>query len=298
LVTVVPAYAQQPPVPQSDDREIEAREMFGVGRYAEALGIFGKLYAETMHPTYMRNIARCYQNLGEPEKAISSFREYLRQVKDLAPDQRAMVEGYIREMEELKRKRDAERTSPAEPAAVPAHTPAPPVGEPVSVAASEAPTAQSWAQPGVKAPLLAESGSDSLSHRGRFGAFVRMDVGLQVPALVLAPGLSLGIGDRVEVLTALLLGNYFGFWTGGRAFLTTGRWKALLSMGIPAFLVAPAVESSRGFSFGVQGGGGMQWDFSRAFGAFAELTVAYFPGVDAALRAFWVLPTFGLQGRL
>src|SRR6185369_16845954 len=73
---------------------------------------------------------RCYQNLGEPDKAISSFREYLRQATDTPPDQRAKVEGYIREMEELKRKRQqgAAPAAPApdEAAIAPPRAPAPP----------------------------------------------------------------------------------------------------------------------------------------------------------------------------
>ena len=46
-----------------------------------------------MHPTYMRNIARCFQNMGQPDKAMLSFREYLRQSTDLTPEPRAQVEG-------------------------------------------------------------------------------------------------------------------------------------------------------------------------------------------------------------
>jgi serine/threonine-protein kinase len=92
---------------QPVDEDKRARELFAVGKYSEALEIYGRLYAETSHPTYLRNIGRCFQNLDEPDKAISSFREYLRQARNLAPDQRTQVEGYIREMEELKRKREA-----------------------------------------------------------------------------------------------------------------------------------------------------------------------------------------------
>src|SRR5437764_946698 len=88
------------------DAEEKAREMFALGRYGDALDIYGKLYAQTAHPTYIRNVGRCYQNLGEADKAISSFREYLRQVPQISPKERAQVEGYIREMEELKRKRE------------------------------------------------------------------------------------------------------------------------------------------------------------------------------------------------
>jgi tetratricopeptide (TPR) repeat protein len=87
---------------------VSARQLFALGKYNEALELYGKLFAETAHPTYLRNIGRCYQNLGDPDKAISSFREYLRQATNLPADQRAVIDGYIREMEELKRKRDAE----------------------------------------------------------------------------------------------------------------------------------------------------------------------------------------------
>jgi tetratricopeptide (TPR) repeat protein len=105
---------------QSDEREVKARELFGVGKYTEALDLYGKLYAEKGHPTYLRNIGRCYQNLGEPDKAIGSFHEYLRQAKRLSSDQRTVVEGYIHEMEELKAKRQAGAAPTPESATPPA----------------------------------------------------------------------------------------------------------------------------------------------------------------------------------
>jgi hypothetical protein len=96
------AFAQR-----SGDPEVSARALFAEGRYAEALAIYVNLYSEKTHPTYLRNIGRCYQNLEQPDKAISSFREYLRQDKHLTSEQRGEIEGYIREMEELKRKQEA-----------------------------------------------------------------------------------------------------------------------------------------------------------------------------------------------
>ena len=95
-----------------DRREVTARELFGAGRYGEALDIYIKLYAERPHPTYLRNIGRCYQNLGDADHAISSFRDYLRQAENLAPNQRALVEGYIAEMEGLKRKHEEQQVKP------------------------------------------------------------------------------------------------------------------------------------------------------------------------------------------
>src|SRR5262245_57681450 len=98
--------------------ELKARTAFAAGEYKEALEIYARLYAETMHPTYLRNIARCHQNLGNPDKAISSFREYLRKSPELSAAQRKEIEGYIAEMEQLKQ-------SQARPPAAPASTPPP-----------------------------------------------------------------------------------------------------------------------------------------------------------------------------
>ena len=84
-----------------DRREMAAREAYAAGHYQDALDIYVKLYAEKLHPNYLRNIGRCYQNLGDPDKAISSFREYLRKARKLAPGERDEIEGYIREMQQL-----------------------------------------------------------------------------------------------------------------------------------------------------------------------------------------------------
>jgi hypothetical protein len=103
-----------------DPREIEAREDFAAGRYQVAAEIFARLYAETLHPTYLRNIGRCYQNLGEPDRAITSFRDYLRKRASISPDEREEIEGYITEMEDLKRARAATATGSAPASAPPA----------------------------------------------------------------------------------------------------------------------------------------------------------------------------------
>ena len=112
---------------EKDAREMQAREAFAAGNYQEALDIYAKLYAAKLHPTFLRNIGRCYQNLGEPERAISSFREYLRKAKDMTAEERTEVEGYIKEMEELQQRNAA--------AAAAAAAPPPPAPRPLPVAA-------------------------------------------------------------------------------------------------------------------------------------------------------------------
>jgi hypothetical protein len=116
---------------KKDPREMQAREAYAAGSYKEALDIYTKLYAEKLHPTYLRNIGRCYQNLREPDRAISSFREYLRKAKDMPADERAEVEGYIKEMEDLQRQNAAaaEAARPV-PQPLPVTPPVTPVAQP------------------------------------------------------------------------------------------------------------------------------------------------------------------------
>jgi tetratricopeptide (TPR) repeat protein len=104
VLIVVLAGAGRPATADDDRQEdLKARTYFAAGDYQQALDIYARLYAETLHPTYLRNIGRCYQNMGNADKAISSFREYLRKAGNLSQEQRAEIDRYIAEMEELKR---------------------------------------------------------------------------------------------------------------------------------------------------------------------------------------------------
>lgn len=130
-----------------DQREMRAREAFAVGKYQDALDLFAKLYAEKLHPNYLRNIGRCYQNLGEPDKAINSFREYLRKARTVSADERQEVEGYIQEMEDLKAKQQASIATPPPPPQG-GITDAPPTGS-TSTAVTTGTTAGSTSSPGT-----------------------------------------------------------------------------------------------------------------------------------------------------
>ena len=106
--------------------EMKAREAFAAGRYEQALDLFAKLYAETLHPVYLRNIGRCHQKMREPQKAIDAFKDYLAKSKKIAPDERAEVEGYIKEMEALRDEQAKAALPPPVPVVPLAPPPAPP----------------------------------------------------------------------------------------------------------------------------------------------------------------------------
>jgi hypothetical protein len=103
-----------------DPREMQAREAFAASRYQEALDLYAKLYAEKLHPTFLRNIGRCHQSMGNPDEAILSFRDYLRKASDLPPSERQEVEGFITEMEALKEKRRQEQAEKSAAVVAPA----------------------------------------------------------------------------------------------------------------------------------------------------------------------------------
>lgn len=100
---------------------MQAREDFAAGRYAEALELFAKLYAETPDPVYLHNIGRCHQKMREPDKAIDAFRDYLAKSKKISSDDRATIERYIAEMEKL-RDEQAAKTAPVPAPRSPAPT--------------------------------------------------------------------------------------------------------------------------------------------------------------------------------
>jgi hypothetical protein len=102
--------------------EMKARESFAAGRYDEALQTFAKLYAETLHPVYLRNIGRCHQKMREPQKAIDAFQDYLAKTKTgkekIGADEHAEIEGYIKDMTALRDEQARAAAAPTPPVPV------------------------------------------------------------------------------------------------------------------------------------------------------------------------------------
>ena len=125
--------------------EMKARESFAAGRYDEALQTFAKLYAETLNPIYLRNIGRCQQKLKQPDKAIDAFHDYLiKGGKKISADEKAEINGYIKEMEALRDEQASKQQ--ATPPPVPPVPPAQPV-QPIQPAQPEGPPPGYTAQP-------------------------------------------------------------------------------------------------------------------------------------------------------
>jgi hypothetical protein len=144
----------------------KATQLYKQGDYEAATAIFAQLSIDNPDmPVFVRNLGACYYYLRRPEPAMSNLREYLHKKKDISPEDRAEVDGWIAEMDQLRQRGSAPAaaalpvapaTPPptAPPAPAPAATPTPPPAQ-VDVPATTAPalaapvTAPATAPPGL-----------------------------------------------------------------------------------------------------------------------------------------------------
>ncbi len=165
--------------------EMKAREAFAAGRFDQALDLFAKLYAETLHPVYLRNIGRCHQKMREPQKAIDAFKDYLaKSGKKVPADERAEVEGYIKEMEAL---RDEQAKAAAPPPAPPVVTPLPPAPGPV-LTPPPAPPPTATASASLVSEPPAQAGSSPIYKKWWFWTAIGVVAAGTVAAFLLIPG--------------------------------------------------------------------------------------------------------------
>jgi tetratricopeptide (TPR) repeat protein len=210
-----------------EEVELRGRTLFAGGQYPQALDIYVRLYAETSHPTYMRNIGRCYQRMGEPDKAIQAFREYLHKAPSLDTKQRGEVEGFIAEMEALKRQR--QEGSPPPPS--------------LSVQPAPEPTA----------PLLLSAGGPAAPSAPTPKRSVRRTAGYVVGAAGLATGAAAllhllwnkGRNDRFqeEMSTSAALASSIHNQSAVTVTLGVAS-AALLATGIALIVTAPEVPAT------------------------------------------------------
>jgi hypothetical protein len=150
----VPASAQPKELTAKQRADKEKREKkaladFSAGKYQEAIDLMAELYADFQEPMYYRNIGRCYQKLGDPDRAIAAFEEFLAKGKDAPPASIADTKELIKQMQELKQKRAGEHTAtpppplsqqPTQPMVTPATGPTTPQTTPLPPPRDPGPT--------------------------------------------------------------------------------------------------------------------------------------------------------------
>jgi hypothetical protein len=88
---------------QGEAQAKEASQLYKQGHYQEAASIFAKLSVEYPDMAiFERNLGACFYYLRKPEPSLSNLRQYLSRKKDIAPDDKAVVDRWIAEMEQLR----------------------------------------------------------------------------------------------------------------------------------------------------------------------------------------------------
>jgi tetratricopeptide (TPR) repeat protein len=136
-----------------------------------------------------------------------------------------------------------------------------------------------------------ESELASLSHAAQLGAFARVDLDAQGAGAVLAPGISYGLGDRLEPAIAALVGAHRGIEPSATLLLSERSLKPRVSLAAPIFFV-------EGARVGVRAAVGAGFDPSRHFGLFGELGGAWFPAPPPGHRSGALVASLGVQTRL
>jgi len=106
----------------------KATQLYKQGSYEEAAAVFLQLSIDNPGmPVFVRNLGACYYYLRRPDPALSNLREYLVKKKDVTPEDRAEVEGWIAEMDQLRQHGSAPAAAALPVAPMPpAYAPAPP----------------------------------------------------------------------------------------------------------------------------------------------------------------------------
>jgi len=99
----------------------KGKAAFELGRFKEALKEYSQAYKLAPLPGFLFNIGQCHRNLDNYEKAIFSFRLYLKKMPEAR--NRAAVETLL---EELEQKAEEERRRQQQATSVPSYEPVPP----------------------------------------------------------------------------------------------------------------------------------------------------------------------------
>ena len=132
----------------------QATRLYKQGQYQEAAEIFARLSVDYPDmPIFDRNLGACFYHLRKPEPALSNLRRYLSRRQDIAPDDKAVVDRWIDEMEQLRAQNAAASAPPALPPVAP--TPQPTPAAAPQPAAAQAPLAPVAPPPKAEEPAPA-----------------------------------------------------------------------------------------------------------------------------------------------
>jgi tetratricopeptide (TPR) repeat protein len=207
----------------------QATRLYKQGQYQEAAEIFARLSVDYPDmPIFDRNLGACFYHLRKPEPALANLRRYLGRRQDIAPDDKAVVDRWIDDMEQLRTQNAAASLPPAPPPVAP--TPQPPPAAGPAPAAAQAPLA-----PVAPPPKAEESAPASAAPKAEEPA-PAIPAAASIPPAAPAPseapkpaGIDLAAGPVPADSTEAGSPYYktWWFWTGAAVVVVGGAVAAI-----------------------------------------------------------------------
>ena len=195
----------------------QATRLYKQGQYEEAAQMFARLSVDYPDmPIFDRNLGACFYHLRKPEPALSNLRRYLGRRQDIAPDDKAVVDRWIDEMEQLR----AQNAAASAPSALPpvAPTPQPPPAAAPSPAAAQAPLAPVAPPPKAEEPAPAIPAAASIPPAAPAPSEASKPAGVDLAT-------SPGSAESTEVSRPIY--KSWWFWTGAAVVVVGGAVAAI-----------------------------------------------------------------------
>ncbi|MEJ7601903.1 MAG: hypothetical protein WKG01_28665 [Kofleriaceae bacterium] len=128
------------------------------------------------------------------------------------------------------------------------------------------------------------------ARRSRLGvlALAHLDIPDGGAAVV---GLTADLTSRIQVQAAAILGPVYGGYAGATVAVLPGRFRPIVSAGIPIF-------ASDGARFALRGAGGIEVQLNRHLALIAEVGLEYMLNPEDDIEAARFIPAVGASGRL
>ena len=123
VIAADPATARAAPPADVEKRERDALAACDGQDIKGGIALLGRLYADTLDPTYIYNQARCYQKNEHNREAVGRFREFLRVTKEPTGELAQRARGAIAELELLLAAPTPAPAPPPPPSVAPALSP-------------------------------------------------------------------------------------------------------------------------------------------------------------------------------
>jgi tetratricopeptide (TPR) repeat protein len=132
LLGVTATATAAPPAPPTSSRdqaraqakaEVKRAQLaYKLARFDEALEEFSRAYELSPMPALLFNLGQCHRNLKNHERAIFFFEGYLREQRQISPDQKALTESLLAESRAELERQNTEAAATAARFAAPALT--------------------------------------------------------------------------------------------------------------------------------------------------------------------------------